>query len=167
LVNEWIPMCAEIVRNNFFKDKEDYNIQSLKDAHVDPLNNLDGVASLARINDFFNCVSSLMQLQVRSLVRESLKLLVKFLVRYDNPVVLTEASEYDLINYMIQPAIEIRLIPGDMGTPLFYPTLEVIKNVVANCFDYIVESGRGLPRIETIIFPENVDDFASLRRRFL
>ena len=154
LVNEWIPTCADIVRDNFIKNKHQYNIQSLKSAHINSEDN----SSSQTINDFFNCVASLMQLQVRNLVRDSLKLLVEFLLRYDNPVLLKDASEYDMIDYMIQPAIEIRLLTGDIGVPLFYPTLEVVKNVVANCFDYIVESGRGLPRIETILFPESVDD---------
>jgi hypothetical protein len=73
-----------------------------------------------------------------------------------------EASAYDLADYNIQPAIEVQLIPGEFGIPLFHPTLEVVKNTIASCFDYIVESGRGLPRIETIIFPDNMDSFQKI-----
>ena len=69
---------------------------------------------------------------------------------------MASADEYDLGDYMIDPALEVRVIPGDVGKPLLHPPIDIIKNVAASCFDYIVESGRGLPRIETTLFPEAI-----------
>ena len=85
LVNDWIPACAEIVKNHFFEERAKYDLEKLK-FHDESEEKEKDISDIIK---FFDCVASLMQLQVRKLVKESLEELLEFLLTYKDPKILS------------------------------------------------------------------------------
>ena len=70
---------------------------------------------------------------------------------------LKSCDEYDLFDFTLPPALEIKLIKvadSDSEHPSVNPSFESIRTMLTQCFDYVIESAQGLPRIETLLFPE-------------
>ncbi|CAG5104629.1 Oidioi.mRNA.OKI2018_I69.chr1.g1402.t2.cds [Oikopleura dioica] len=126
-----------------------YNVNLLK------RNDPDAVRD---IMELFNCVAALMSSQVRQLVKDSLTRIVEFIEVHKDPAVLKKAHNYDLLEYIQKkPVLNLKLVANDSPQPAFSPSLETTKEMLGTCFEYIIESGSGLNRLELLLFPEHID----------
>lgn len=149
LVTQWLPKAAEILEEHFQSSQKRYDVKALK--RNDP-------EAVEDIMELFNCVASLMSSQVRRLVKDSLTRLVIFVEVHKDPSILKKAEDYDLLNFIQkEPVLNLKIVANDSPQPGFSPSLETTKEIIASCFEYIIESGSGFNRLELLLFPEHMD----------
>ncbi|XP_057310450.1 dynein axonemal heavy chain 3-like isoform X2 [Hydractinia symbiolongicarpus] len=138
LKTEWIPECAKL-----FKEMENAWHMLL------PKHDSD---STQLVQEFFTCVSTVMSIQLRSMVINSLKDFVQFLKIY------SAGNDFDVpykpLQYVFPQILMIDVLTKDRKEIIFNPPLMDIHNVLATIFKNIVDSGKGIPRVETLIFNE-------------
>ncbi|XP_077305116.1 dynein axonemal heavy chain 3 [Lithobates pipiens] len=137
LRNKWIPACASLFMSH--KDKW---------IHLVPQNEED---SAVQVQEFFACVSSLMSLQLRKMVINSLKDLVSFfnIHKAGNDF----GDTYDEIKFFT-PQILIIKLKVEEPKIVFDPVLEECWNLIKHCFLEVIKSAEGLPKVEVELFPD-------------
>lgn len=137
LRNSWIPNCAQV-----FLDRKDLWY------HLVPQNDVD---SLELVKQFFASVGSLMSIQLRIMVINSLKDFLKFLEIHINGNNFGE--QYDELEYVMSSIMVIKLKVEEPKI-VFEPPFREIVNLLIKCFSEIIASGTGLPRVECELFTD-------------
>ncbi|KAG8433111.1 hypothetical protein GDO86_017410 [Hymenochirus boettgeri] len=137
LQNRWIPTCASL-----FKSQQD------KWVHLVPQHDYD---STLQVQELFACVSSLMSLQLRGMVINSLQDLLSFFSIHQ------DGNDFgDTYNDMrfFTPQILIVKLRVEEPKMAFEPTLEECWNLIKRCFLEILRSAEGIPNVEIELFPD-------------
>eukprot|EP00794_Sanderia_malayensis_P008808 gene8808-9750_t len=137
LIKVWIPACASVLVN--LKDKWTQLFPSKEND------------STHLIQAFFSCVDSIMSIQLRSMVLESLKDFLEFLSTYQAGNDFTEP--YQDLKFVLPQAIIVEVLVRDREI-IFQPPFVDLRDVIVRCFTEIVASAEGIPRIEGELFPE-------------
>ncbi|XP_014782749.1 dynein axonemal heavy chain 3-like [Octopus bimaculoides] len=133
----WLPTCAQV----FLNQKDLWY-------HLVPQNNVD---SLEMVQKFFSSVESLMSLQLRSTIINSLKDFLSFFeIHYQGN---DFGEHYDEIQYVLDPIMIIKLKVEEPKI-VFDPPFRDILNLIIKGFSEIVASGTGLSRVECEVFPD-------------
>lgn len=132
--------------------------------------------STALVQKFFGCVASLMSIQLREMVVNSLADFLKFFQIHasgndfdgkpisdgsDCPsicdqavdMLTTIAGEFDELRFVMAQVMLIKLKIEDPKI-LFEPTFRECRDIILRCFSEIIASGEGLSRVECEVFPE-------------
>ena len=60
---------------------------------------------------------------------------------------------------MLHYTFQVKLVvEGDNSIPSCSPSFDYIRETLKSTFDYVIESAKGLPRIETYIFSDLKED---------
>nr|XP_036848129.1 dynein heavy chain 3, axonemal [Manis javanica] len=137
LLNKWIPTCTQL----FISQKEQW-------VHFAPKSNCD---SSCYIEEYFATVSSFMTLQLRELVIQSLEDLVSFFMIHKDGNDFEEP--YQEMEFFIPQLIMIRL---EVSEPIivFNPSFNDCWELIHNSFLEIIKNSKGIPKVESILFPE-------------
>ncbi|XP_058892872.1 dynein axonemal heavy chain 3 [Kogia breviceps] len=137
LLNKWIPTCAQL----FVSQKEQWVLFA-------PKSDCD---SSRRIEEYFASVASFMSLQLRELVIKSLKDLVSFFLIHKDGNDFEEP--YQEMEFFIPQLIMIKL---EVNEPIivFNPSFDDCWELIHNSFLEIIKNSRGIPKVESILFPE-------------
>ncbi|XP_014652699.1 PREDICTED: dynein heavy chain 3, axonemal [Ceratotherium simum simum] len=137
LLDKWIPACAQL----FVSRKEQW-------VHFAPKSSYD---SSRNIEEYFASVASFMSLQLRELVIKSLEDLVSlFMIHKDG----NDFKEpYQEMEFFIPQLIMIKL---EVNEPIivFNPSFDDCWELIHNSFLEIIKSSEGIPKVESILFPE-------------
>ncbi|KAM4632527.1 dynein axonemal heavy chain 3 [Discoglossus pictus] len=136
LRNRWIPTCASL----FIAEKDKW-------IHLVPQNDND---STQQVEEFFSCVGALMSLQLRRMVISSLQDLLSFFNIHKGGNDFGDT--YDEMKFFI-PQILILKLKVEEPKIVFEPGLEECWNLIQRCFQEIIKSAEGLPKVEVDIFP--------------
>ncbi|XP_039631019.1 dynein heavy chain 3, axonemal [Polypterus senegalus] len=146
LRNKWIPACASL----FLAHKDDW-------FHLVPENDH---SSTERIQELFDCVASLMSLQLRGMVISSLQdLLAFFMIHKDGNDFGETYKDLDFINPQVL-IIKLKVLEPRIT---FEPSLRECWDLVNWSFMEILHSAQELPRVESILFPEIQGEKLTLR----
>eukprot|EP00795_Rhopilema_esculentum_P009610 gene9610-17369_t len=143
---QWIPTCADVLK-------------SLKDSWVHLIPRKDTEASQL-IQSFFSCVASVMSIQLRSMVLDSLKDFLDFLKRYQNGNDFQEP--FSDLKFVQQQVIAVNVLITDRQIT-FQPQFTDLRDVIMRCFTEIVANAESLPRVEGELFPDLKAKKLSLR----
>ncbi|XP_033281843.2 dynein axonemal heavy chain 3 [Orcinus orca] len=137
LLNKWIPTCAQL----FVSQKEQWILFAPKSDY----------GSSRRIEEYFASVASFMSLQLRELVIKSLKDLVSFFLVHKDGNDFEEP--YQEMEFFIPQLIMIKL---EVNEPIiaFNPSFDDCWELIHNSFLEIIKNSRGIPKVESILFPE-------------
>ncbi|XP_055265604.1 dynein axonemal heavy chain 3 [Moschus berezovskii] len=137
LINKWIPTCAQL----FVSQKEQW-------IHFAPKSDYD---SSRNIEEYFASVASFMSLQLRELVINSLKDLVSFFMIHKDGNDFEEP--YQEMEFFIPQLIMIKL---EVNEPIivFNPSFDDCWELIRNSFLEIIKNSKGIPKVESILFPE-------------
>ncbi|XP_026982494.1 dynein axonemal heavy chain 3 [Sagmatias obliquidens] len=137
LLNKWIPTCAQL----FVSQKEQWILFAPKSDY----------GSSRRIEEYFASVASFMSLQLRELVIKSLKDLVSFFLVHKDGNDFEEP--YREMEFFIPQLIMIKL---EVNEPIiaFNPSFDDCWELIHNSFLEIIKNSRGIPKVESILFPE-------------
>lgn len=117
--------------------------------------------SLTQVRRFFNCVRSLMSVNLRSMALASLDDFVAYMGTYSGGNVLAAAPAagarggqfYRDGEFLAKPLLSLRLEQRG-GKVEFVPSLEETWQILVECLKEIVASTERFPRIETELFHE-------------
>ncbi|GFG29080.1 hypothetical protein Cfor_00250, partial [Coptotermes formosanus] len=139
LLSRWLPQCAEI----FLEMKSCWS-------HLVPVK---AGESMKIIKSFFECVCSLMSMQIRQLVMKSLLHFLGLFAPYKGGNDFGEEfMDYKLNN---TPLVTVYVKPVVGTCDLkFEPELHHIRGSVQRCFEKIIQVNQKLPRIDCLLFPE-------------
>ncbi|NXH21208.1 DYH3 protein, partial [Bucco capensis] len=137
LQNEWIPTCASI-----FLD------QKRKWLYFAPKNDYD---SSQQIECYFHSVASLMSLQLREMVVNSLEDLLTFFMIHKDGSDFTEP--YEEMQFFIPQILTVKLNVEEPEI-VFEPPLKECWYLISHCFREILQSAEELPKVERILFPQ-------------
>uniref|UniRef100_A0A663N975 Dynein axonemal heavy chain 3 n=1 Tax=Athene cunicularia TaxID=194338 RepID=A0A663N975_ATHCN len=137
LQNEWIPTCASI-----FLD------QKRKWLHFAPENDFD---SSQRVESYFHSVSTLMSLQLREMVVNSLEDLLAFFMIHKDGSDFTEP--YQEMQFFVPQILTVRLSVEEPKI-VFEPPLKECWGLMSHCFKEILHHAEELPKVERFLFPE-------------
>ncbi|XP_076997717.1 dynein axonemal heavy chain 3 [Tamandua tetradactyla] len=137
LLNKWIPTSAEL----FVTQKEQW-------IHFAPKSDYD---SSHVIEEYFASVASFMSLQLRELVIKSLEDLVSFFMIHKDGNDFEEP--YQEMTFFIPQLIMIKL---EVNEPIivFNPSVDECWELIHNSFLEIIKNSEGIPKVESILFPE-------------
>ncbi|XP_043945444.1 dynein axonemal heavy chain 3 [Protopterus annectens] len=141
LKNKWIPACVSL----FITHKESW-------LHLAPCNDHD---SILQIQEFFAAAATLMSLQLRGMVINSLEDLLSFFLVHKN------GNDFgDVYNEMqfILPQIMIIRLKVEEPKIVFEPSLKQSWDLIQSCFLEIIKSAEGIPKVEVDLFPEIQDE---------
>ncbi|XP_044602978.2 dynein axonemal heavy chain 3 isoform X2 [Equus asinus] len=137
LLNKWIPACAQL----FVSRKEHW-------VHFAPKSDYD---SSRNIEEYFASVASFMSLQLRQLVIKSLEDLISlFMIHKDG----NDFEEpYQEMEFFIPQLLMIKL---EVNEPIivFNPSFDGCWKLICNSISEIVKSSEGIPKVESVLFPE-------------
>ncbi|XP_053550231.1 dynein axonemal heavy chain 3 [Bombina bombina] len=136
LRNKWIPNCAK----RFIAEKDKW-------IHLVPQNDND---STLLVQEFFSCVGALMSLQLRRMVINSLQDLLSFFSIHKDGNDFEES--YNEMQFFT-PQILILKLKVEEPKIVFEPSLEECWNLILQCFQEIIKSAEGLPKVEVDLFP--------------
>ncbi|GCC38553.1 hypothetical protein chiPu_0017068 [Chiloscyllium punctatum] len=137
LENIWVPTCATL----FLTHKEKW-------MHLVPQNDCD---STQRVKEFFACAGSIMSLQLRELVFNSLEDLLSFFTVHKDGNAFGE--EYNEMQY-VWPQIMIFKLKIEEPKITFDPTLDECWDLINRCFLEILKSADGILKVECELFPD-------------
>ncbi|XP_053327633.1 dynein axonemal heavy chain 3 [Spea bombifrons] len=145
LQNKWIPACASL----FVSQKDKW-------IHLVPQNDDDST----QVEEYFECVSSLMSLQLRGMVIGSLEDLLSFfnIHKEGNDF----GDTYDERKFFAPQVLIIKLKIEEPKI-VFDPVLEECWNLIKQCFYKVIQSAEGIPKVEVELFPDLQLDCWSLR----
>ncbi|XP_053412126.1 dynein axonemal heavy chain 3 [Nycticebus coucang] len=137
LLSKWIPTCAQL-----FVTRKDHWV------HLAPKNDYD---SSRNIEEYFASVASFMSLQLRELVIKSLEDLVSFFMIHKDGNDFEEP--YQEMDFFIPQQIMIKL---EVSEPIivFHPSFDDCWELIHNSFLEIIKNSNGIPKVESILFPE-------------
>ncbi|KAF3707583.1 Dynein heavy chain 3, axonemal Axonemal beta dynein heavy chain 3 [Channa argus] len=136
LIQKWLPHCASI-------------FESFKDLWLPLITKSEQVAPVG-VQEFFNCVASLMSLQLRSLVIESLQDLLVFFAIHEEGNDFGE--EFDEMKYVKSQVLLVKLQVNEPDIE-FSPSLQECWEVIHGGFMEIIKSAEKLQRVECNLFP--------------
>nr|KAG5713480.1 hypothetical protein BaRGS_025028 [Batillaria attramentaria] len=137
LRKSWIPTCAKL----FIDNQECWQ-------HLVPPSEGD---STELVQEFFSCVASLMSIQLRSMVINSLADFLSFFQIHEKGNDFGE--EFDELQYVMAQVMIIKLRVEEPKI-IFDPLFKEIRDIILRCFSEIIASGDGLTRVECELFPE-------------
>ncbi|XP_069920753.1 dynein axonemal heavy chain 3 isoform X2 [Oryctolagus cuniculus] len=137
LLNKWIPACAQL----FISQKKQW-------AHFAPKSDYD---SSRNIEEYFASVASFMSLQLRELVIKSLEDLVSFFMIHKDGNDFSEP--YQEMEFFIPQLIMIKLEVSEPNI-IFNPSFDDCWELIHNSFLEIIDNSNGIPKVESILFPE-------------
>ncbi|XP_078413797.1 dynein axonemal heavy chain 3 [Cetorhinus maximus] len=137
LENIWVPTCATL----FLTHKEKW-------MHLVPQNDCD---STQQVKEFFACAASIMSLQLRELVVNSLKDLLSFFTVHKDGNDFGE--EYHEMRY-VRPQIMILKLKVEEPKITFEPSLDECWDLINRCFKEILKSADGILKVECELFPD-------------
>ncbi|KAK0675118.1 DYH3 protein, partial [Pygoscelis papua] len=137
LQNKWIPTCASI-----FLD------QKRKWLHFAPENDTD---SSQRVESYFHSVATLMSLQLREMVVNSLEDLLAFFMIHKDGSDFTEP--YQEMQFFVPQILTVKLSVEEPRI-VFEPPLKECWDLISRCFREILQSAEELPKVERFLFPE-------------
>ncbi|XP_071879956.1 dynein axonemal heavy chain 3 isoform X2 [Anas platyrhynchos] len=146
LQNKWIPTCASI----FLDEKRKW-------IHFAPQNDYD---SPQRIESYFSSVATLMSLQLRGMVVNSLEDLLAFFMIYKDGSDFTEP--YQDMKFFVPQMLIVKLNVEEPKI-VFEPSLKECWDLISHCFREILRSAEELPKVEKILFPQLKRDDLTLR----
>nr|XP_048316305.1 dynein axonemal heavy chain 3 isoform X6 [Myodes glareolus] len=137
LLSKWIPTCAQL----FISQKEHW-------VRFAPKSDYD---SSRNIEEYFASVASFMSLQLRELVIKSLEDLVSFFMIHKDGNDFKEP--YQEMDFFTPQLIMIQL---EVHEPIivFNPTFDDCWELIKNSFLEIIKNSDGIPKVESILFPE-------------
>ncbi|ELK12134.1 Dynein heavy chain 3, axonemal, partial [Pteropus alecto] len=137
LLNKWIPTCAKL----FISQKEQW-IHFAPKSDFDPSRNVE---------EYFASVATFMALQLRKLVIKSLEDLVSlFMIHKDG----NDFKEpYQEMEFFIPQLIMIKLEVSEPNI-VFNPSFDSCWELIRDSFLEIIKSSEGIPKVESILFPE-------------
>lgn len=137
LRKSWLPACAKV----FIDNKHFWQ-------HLIPQ---DDGESTQLVQQFFACVASLMSLQLREMVVNSL---ADFLEFFEVHAAGNDfEGEFDELRFVMPQVMIVRLRVEDPKI-LFEPSFRECRDIILRCFSEIIASGEGLSRVECELFPE-------------
>lgn len=142
----WIPACAQVLVNR----RNDWS-------YMVPNTEND---STTLIEQFFSCVASLMSIQLRGLVINSLADFVEFLQLYKDGNDFGET--FSDMRYVMTEVLTVGL-QIDGAKLIFDPPFRDIRDLIIRLLTEIVQSAENLPRVEIELFPEMRDRKLILR----
>ena len=146
LKNIWLPACCKL-----FQEMESSWI------HLIPKGESE---STILIQEFFTAVSTVMSVQLRSMVIKSLDDFLTFLKYFacgnDFP------EPYNPLQYAIPQMLIVNVLTKEKHI-VFQPPLGDIHDLLMRIFTEIVASATEVPRVETLLFPELKDRKLFLR----
>ena len=81
--------------------------------------------------------------------------MINYFKTYESPKQLKTADDYNCFDFMVKPALQVKLtVKEGQDVPQCTPTFDSITSIMRSCFDFIIESAKGLPRIETMLFTD-------------
>ncbi|XP_074961219.1 dynein axonemal heavy chain 3 [Phalacrocorax aristotelis] len=137
LQNEWIPTCASI-----FCD------QKRKWLHFAPENDCD---SSQQVESYFRSVATLMSLQLREMVVNSLEDLLAFFTIHKDGSDFSEP--YQEMQFFVPQILTVKLSVEEPKI-VFEPPLKECWDLISRCFREILQSAEELPKVERVLFPE-------------
>ncbi|XP_061330226.1 dynein axonemal heavy chain 3 isoform X2 [Pezoporus flaviventris] len=137
LQNHWIPACASIFRD-----------QKREWLHFAPKNDCD---SSEQVESYFYSVASLMSLQLREMVVNSLEDLLAFFMIHKDGNDFPEP--YQELQFFIPQILIVKLYVEDPKI-VFEPPLKECWDLISHCFREILHSAEELPKVERVLFPE-------------
>ncbi|XP_009573431.1 PREDICTED: dynein heavy chain 3, axonemal-like, partial [Fulmarus glacialis] len=137
LQNKWIPTCACI-----FLD------QKRKWLHFAPENDCD---SSQQVESYFHSVATLMSLQLREMVVNSLEDLLAFFMIHKDGSDFTEP--YQEMQFFVPQILTVKLSVEEPKI-VFEPPLKECWDLINHCFREILQSAEELPKVERFLFPE-------------
>ncbi|XP_066595663.1 dynein axonemal heavy chain 3 [Prorops nasuta] len=139
IVNEWLADVAEIL----LEKKNVWGILVVEGRN----------ASTAIIEQYFQCINSLLSLQLRVIVIQTLQDIKEFFVQYSEGNSFD--GEYKDYMFIKTPFISVQVQP-ELGMPVLHcnPNMYEIHKIFSTCFDKILAVANKVPRIEMILFPE-------------
>ncbi|XP_032896217.1 dynein heavy chain 3, axonemal isoform X1 [Amblyraja radiata] len=142
----WIPTCA----NLFIAHKEKW-------MHLVPQNDCD---STQQVKEFFACAASIMSLQLRGAVIESLEdLLLFFTVHKDGN---DFGDEFHELRYVRQQIMILKLKVEEPKI-IFEPSLDECWDLIHRCYVEILNSANGILKVECELLPDLLDKKLTLR----
>ncbi|KAM5227717.1 LOW QUALITY PROTEIN: dynein axonemal heavy chain 3 [Ctenodactylus gundi] len=140
LLDKWIPTCAQL----FVSWKEHW-------IHFAPKSDYD---SSRNIEEYFASVASFMSLQLRELVIKSLDDLMSFFMIHKDGNDFKEP--YEEMEFFMPQLIMIKL---EVEEPVivFNPSFDDCWELINNSFLEIINSSNGIPKVESLLFPELKD----------
>ncbi|XP_048465622.1 dynein axonemal heavy chain 3 [Rhincodon typus] len=137
LENIWVPTCATL----FLTHKDKW-------MHLVPQNDCD---STQRVKEFFACAASIMSLQLRELVFNSLEDLLSFFTMHKDGNDF--GGEYNEMQY-VWPQVMILKLKIEEPKIIFDPTLDECWDLINRCFLEILKSAHGILKVECELFPD-------------
>lgn len=137
LRKSWIPTCAKL----FIDNQECWQ-------HLVPPSESD---STDLVQEFFACVASLMSIQLRSMVINSLADFLTFFQIHEKGNDF--GDEFDELQYVMAQVMIIKLRVEEPKI-IFDPLFREIRDIILRCFSEIIASGDGLTRVECELFPD-------------
>ncbi|XP_064624417.1 dynein axonemal heavy chain 3-like [Lineus longissimus] len=137
LRKNWIPTCAKA-----FVENKDYWQYLVPEEDGD---------STALIQQFFSCVAAVMSTQLRGMVINSLDDFLKFFKIHMNGNDFGE--DFNELQYVMAQVMIIKLRVEEPKI-LFDPPFREVKDIILRCFQEIIASAEGLPRVECDLFPD-------------
>ncbi|ELW62513.1 Dynein heavy chain 3, axonemal [Tupaia chinensis] len=135
--SRWIPTCAQL----FVSQKEKW-------VHFAPKSDYD---SSRNIEEYFASVASFMSLQLRELVIKSIEDLVSFFMIHKDGNDFEEP--YQEMKFFIPQLIMIK-VKVDEPIIVFNPSFDNCWELVHNSLLEIIKNSEGIPKVESILFPE-------------
>ncbi|KAM7329251.1 hypothetical protein ACRRTK_010864 [Alexandromys fortis] len=137
LLSKWIPTCAQL-----FTSQKEHWIRFAPKSDYDSSRNIE---------EYFASVASFMSLQLRELVIKSLSDLVSFFMIHKDGNDFKEP--YQEMDFFTPQLIMIQL---EVCEPIivFNPTFDDCWELIKNSFLEIIKNSDGIPKVESILFPE-------------
>ncbi|CAK9833026.1 Dynein axonemal heavy chain 3 [Anthophora retusa] len=139
LINHWLADVAE-----FFLEKK-HAWSGFVQKHYN--------ASTVLIEKYFRSVNTLLSKQLRRMIMKTLYHMREFFMEYSEGNYFM--GDYkDLLFFKI-PFIRVTVEP-QIGTVNLHckPSILEVRSIISQCFDKILQVGKTIPSIETILFPE-------------
>ncbi|KAM6407469.1 LOW QUALITY PROTEIN: dynein axonemal heavy chain 3 [Rhynochetos jubatus] len=146
LQNKWIPTCASLFRN-----------QKRKWLHFAPQKDSD---SSEQVESYFRSVATLMSLQLREVVVNSLEDLLAFFMIHKDGNDFTEP--YQQRQFFVPQILTVKLSVEEPKI-VFEPPLKECWHSFSLSFREILHSAEELPKVERLLFPELKRDDLTLR----
>ncbi|NXA07095.1 DYH3 protein, partial [Sapayoa aenigma] len=137
LQNEWIPACASL----FIDQKKQW-------IHFAPEKDSD---SSQQVESYFCSVASLMSLQLREMVINSLEDLLAFFMIHKDGNDFTEP--YRVMQFFIPQILTVKLCVKEPNI-VFEPPLKACWDLISYSFKKILHSAEELPKVERLLFPK-------------
>uniref|UniRef100_UPI00398E73BF dynein axonemal heavy chain 3 isoform X1 n=2 Tax=Pristiophorus japonicus TaxID=55135 RepID=UPI00398E73BF len=140
LENIWVPTCAAL----FLTHKEKW-------MHLVPQNDCD---STQQVKEFFACAASIMSLQLRDAVTNSLEDLLSFFTVHKDGNDFGE--KYHEMRY-VRPQVMILKLKMEEPKIIFEPSLDECWDLINRCYMEILNSADGVLKVECELFPDITD----------